>query len=107
VFVQIEFPEDLRVYAEKTLENWQRENTGAVALLTAQPGDDAFGTVPADRRNDTWNYNRQDAAAGKIYHIWRNAAGDEMAFEFNNPAVVPRPANGHHLVLRVVFTAAT
>jgi len=107
VFVQIDFPDDLKAYAEKTLENWQRENTGAVALLTAQPGNGAFSTVPADRRDDTWNYNRQDAAAGKIYHIWRNAAGDEMAFEFNNPAVVPRPPNGHHLVLRVVFTAAT
>jgi actin-like ATPase involved in cell morphogenesis len=107
VFAPITFPLDLREYGQLTLDDWKRENKAAVALLTTEPQDSAFNTVPDERRNDTWTYDRQDAAAGKIYHIWRNAAGDEIALGFNNPDIVPPPANRHNLVVSVTYQPAT
>jgi molecular chaperone DnaK len=107
VFAPITFPLDLREYGQLTLDDWKRENKAAVALLTTEPQDNAFNSVPDERRNDTWNYDRQDAAAGKIFHIWRNAAGDEIALGFNNPDIVPPPANRHNLVVSVTYQPAT
>jgi actin-like ATPase involved in cell morphogenesis len=105
-FTQIDFPTDLKDYGQLTIDNWLRENKGAVGLLTTKPGLTAFDVVPEDKRAGMWLYDRQDAAAGKIYHIWRGDAGDEIALAFNNPDVVPPPANRHRLVIEVIFTAA-
>jgi hypothetical protein len=105
--IRITFPEDLRVYGQLTIDNWLRENKGAVALLTGKSGSSAFNSVPEEKRTGgTWTYDRQDGAAGRIYHIWRGDAGDEIALAFNNPSVVPPPANRHGLVIDVLFTAA-
>jgi molecular chaperone DnaK len=106
VFTQITFPEDLRVYGQLTIDNWVRENKGAVSLLTGKSGSSAFNSVPAEKRTGAWSYDRQDGAAGKIYHVWRGDAGDEIALVFNNPSVVSPPANRHGLVIDVLFTAA-
>jgi molecular chaperone DnaK len=107
VFTQITFPDDLRAYGQLTIDNWVRENKGAVALLTTKPGSSAFNPVPEEKRTSgTWNYDRQDAAAGKIYHIWRGDAGDEIALAFNNPDIVAPPPGRRHLVIDVIFTAA-
>jgi hypothetical protein len=107
VFTQITFPEDLKAYGQLAIDNWLRENKGAVSLLTGKPGSSAFNSVPEEKRTSgMWTYDRQDAAAGKIYHIWRGDAGDEIALAFNNPSVVPPPANRHGLVIDVLFTAA-
>jgi hypothetical protein len=107
VFTQITFPEDLKTYGQLTIDNWLRENKGAVSLLTGKPGASAFNSVPEEKRTSgMWLYDRQDGAAGRIYHIWRGDAGDEIALVFNNPGVVPPPANRHGLVIDVLFTAA-
>jgi hypothetical protein len=107
VFTQITFPEDLRVYGQLAMDNWVRENKGAVSLLTGKPGSSAFNSVPEEKRTSSpWAYDRQDAAAGKIYHIWRGDGGDEIALVFNNPSIVLPPANRHGLVIDVLFTAA-
>jgi hypothetical protein len=107
VFTQITFPDDLRAYGQLTIDNWLRENKGAVALLTTKPGSSAFDPVPEEKRTSgMWTYDRSDGAAGRIYHIWRGDAGDEIALAFNNPDLVAPPSNRHHLVIDVLFTAA-
>jgi actin-like ATPase involved in cell morphogenesis len=106
-FTQITFPEDLKDYGQLTIDNWLRENKGAVSLLTGKPGSSAFNGVPEEKRTSgMWLYDRQDAGAGKIYHIWRSDAGDEIALVFNNPSIVVPPANRHNLVIEVIYTAA-
>lgn len=104
VFTPITFPTDYQAYAQEALTDWVSRNTAAVSLLTGKPGDSAFSSVPAGVRNEDWVYDRTDGAAGHVYYIFHNTAGDTLAFGFVNPGIQSPPANRHGLITQVVFT---
>jgi hypothetical protein len=100
----ITFPTDLQAYAQEAIDAWQGHNTAAVALLTQKPGDTAFNVVPAALRTATWTYSHSEGAAGHLYYIWTDSAGDSIPIGFINPGIVSPPANRHHLIEAVVFS---
>jgi hypothetical protein len=102
-FHPITFPDDLKAYAQEAITAWTNHNTAAVALLTGKPGDSAFSGVPASHRNDTWTFDSTDGAAGHLYYVFGNAAGDTVVIGFVNPGLVTPPPNRHGLIENVVF----
>ncbi len=103
--IPITFPTDDKAYAQETLDAWQGHNTAAVALLTGKPGDTAFNGVPASLRSaNDLTFSRADGTAGHEYYVWRDGAGNELAFGFVDPGIVSPPANRHGLVEAVVYT---
>ena len=104
VFTPITFPTDYQAYAQEALTDWVGRNTAAVSLLTGKPGDSAFSSVPAGVRTEDWVFDRTDGAAGHVYYVFHNTAGDTLAFGFVNPGIQSPPANRHGLIEQVVFT---
>jgi hypothetical protein len=100
----ITFPTDLQAYAQEALNDWGKHNTAGVALLTTQPGDSAFSSVPDSHRGDTWAFNGSQGATGHSIYAWKSATGGIISFEFNNPGLVSPPANRHNLIQSVEFT---
>jgi hypothetical protein len=99
----ITFPTDLQAYAQEALNDWGKHNTVAVALLTGQPNDSAFGSVPDSHRGDKWDFNGTQGAAGHVIYQWKGATGGIISIEFNDPGFVTPPANRHGLIQGVMF----
>lgn len=99
----ITFPTDLQAYGKEALDDWGKHNTAAVALLTNQPNDSAFSSVPDSHRSDQWAFNGSQGATGHLIYEWKGATGGIISIEFNNPGFVSPPANRHNLIQSVVF----
>jgi len=102
--IPITFPSDYQAYAQETLTAWQGHNTAAVSLLTGKTGDSAFGSVPASAREQQWTFDHTEGAAGHGYFLFKDSAGDQLAFGFADPGVASPPANHHGLVQQIAYT---
>jgi hypothetical protein len=102
-FDQITFPLDLQQYGQEALDAWLVRNTDRVRLLTNDAAEDVFRNLPNALRGREWSYVSSDGAAGTISHTWRSPANESLVIQFDNPDLVPPPANRHNLIKNVIF----
>jgi hypothetical protein len=102
-FEPITFPADQQAYAQEALDAWINHDFARLGLLTASGVATASGEingVDGSLRSKGFTYDSNEGAAGSIYYVFKDSAGDALIFRFQN--ISPNTSN-HHLIIGIMY----